>query len=265
MQRLIFDTHAHYTARAFNQTRQALLQGLPAQGVALVMDCGTDFASSMESLALAENYDWMYSAAGIHPQSLIQEDASTAVRFGGDWKAELAAIDPLYDLPKVKAVGEVGLDHHWPVPEDAQLALFEAQIRMALERDLPVIVHDREAHAETYALLKKYKPKGVLHAYSGSAEDAKWLCAQGMYIGFGGPVTFKNAHRPLVAAAAVPDDYLLVETDCPYMAPEPYRGKKSNSAMIKYTAAKLAEVRGQTTEALLAMTLQNGKRLFGIQ
>lgn len=264
MERLIFDTHAHYNQNAFRADRDALLASLPGEGVALVVNCGSDLATSRESLAYTEEYDWFYAAAGIHPQSLIEEDATTQTQFGGDWRAEMAAIAPLYDEKKVVAVGECGLDHHWPVPRDEQLLLFEAEIKIALERDLPIIVHDREAHAETYALLKKYKPKGVLHAFSGSAEDVKWLCKQGMYIGFTGVVTFKNAHKPLEAAAAVPDEYLLLETDCPYMAPEPYRGKRSHSGMIRYSAEKIAALRGVEPEALLTMTLANGKRLFGI-
>ena len=157
----------------------------------------------------------------------------------------MRAIEPLYSDKKVVAVGECGLDHHWPVPREAQLELFEAEIRNAKEHSLPIIVHDREAHEETYALLKKHKPKGVLHAYSGSADDVAWLC-------------------PLEAAAAVPDEFLLLETDCPYMAPEPFRGKKSNSAMIWQTAAKIAEVRGVETEALLKMCMENARRLFDI-
>jgi TatD DNase family protein len=264
MERLIFDTHAHYTSGAFNQNRTELLNSLPGAGVALVVDCGTDLARSRASLALAEQYPWFYTAAGIHPESIIEDDASTNTQFGGDWAAEMRAIEPLYETPTVVAVGECGLDHHWPVPEDAQLALFEAEIKCAMEHDLPIIVHDREAHAEVYALLKKYKPKGVLHAYSGSAEDVKWLCAQGMYIGFTGVVTFKNARRPLETCAVVPPEYLLLETDCPYMAPEPFRGKKSNSGMIAHTAARVAEERGVETEDLLRQTSQNGKRLFGI-
>lgn len=264
MERLIFDTHAHYTARAFHKDRAGLLAGLPARGVALVVDCATDYASAQESLALAKQYDWMYCAVGIHPESLIEDDASTQTQFGGDWRAELAALRPLYADAKVVAVGECGLDHHWPVPREEQLALFEAELQTARELDLPIIVHDREAHAEVYELLRRYKPRGVLHAYSGSAEDVHWLCAQGMYIGLGGPVTFKNARRPLEAAAAVPDEYLVLETDCPYMAPEPFRGKRCDSGMIAYTAAKIAELRGQSPEALLAMTLANGRRLFGL-
>lgn len=265
MQPLIFDTHAHYTSGAFNQNRAQLLQSLPQAGVALVVDCGTDLASSRASLALAEQWPWLYTAAGIHPESLIEEDASTNAEFDGDWKREMKEIEPLYQHPKVVAVGECGLDHHWPVPKDQQLELFEAEIRTAMEHSLPIIVHDREAHAETYALLKKYRPKGVLHSYSGSAEDVKWLTAQGMFIGFTGVVTFKNARRPLEAAAVVPPEYLLLETDCPYMAPEPFRGRKSNSGMIVHTAGKIAEARGVPAEDLLRQTLENGRRLFGIE
>jgi TatD DNase family protein len=264
MGRLIFDTHAHYTLEAFNPNRAELLQNLPAQGVALIVNCGADMESSGQSLALARQYACVYAAAGIHPTSLIEDDASTVLRFKGDWRAEMRAMEPLYDDAKTVAVGEVGLDYHWPVPRDAQLELFEAEIRFAMERELPLIIHDREAHAEIYAFLKKYRPKGVLHAFSGTEEDVQWLCGQGLYIGFGGAVTFKNAHRSLRAAAAVPMEYLLLETDCPYMAPEPFRGKQSHSGMVQYTAAKIAEARGTDTEPLLAATLANGKRLFGI-
>ncbi len=264
MTRNIFDTHTHYTSKSFNKNREELLQSLPSKGVALVLDCGTDHATSLQSIALAERYDYIYAAAGIHPQSLIEERSSTTLKFKGNWRAEMDAIAPLYSHPKVVAVGEVGLDHHWPVPKDAQLELFEHSIRTSLELDMPLVIHDREAHAETYALLKKYKPKGVLHTYSGSADDVAWLCRQGLYISFPGVVTFKNAQRPLAAAAAVPSEYLLLETDCPYMAPEPLRGKQSNSAMIIHIAEKIAAVRGTTTQDLLQLTLENGKRLFGI-
>lgn len=264
MQPLIFDTHAHYFSRAFRHNRDQLMAELPKKGVALVLECGTDYKTTQKSIELAEKYSYVYAAAGIHPESLIEEDASTRQRFGGDWRAEIEALKPLYSHPKVVAVGEVGLDHHWPVPKDAQLEMFEAFIRLALELDMPLSMHDREAHAETYALLKKYKPKGVLHAFSGSVEDMRWLVAQGIHIGLGGPVTYKNGRRPQEVAAAVPLDHLLLETDCPYMTPEPFRGKKNNSALISYTAEKIAELRGLPVETVLTATLENGKRLFGI-
>lgn len=264
MEKRIFDTHAHYTSTAFDENRMELLESLPEKGVAHVVDCGTDMDTSVASLALAEKFDWFYTAAGIHPQSLIEEDASTLYRYKGDWRAEMREIAPLYENAKVVAVGECGLDHYWPVPREEQLLLFEAELKAALEYDLPIIVHDREAHAEVYALLKKYKPKGVVHSYSGSVDDMQWIVRQGMYVGFTGVVTFKNARKPLEVAAAVPKEFLLLETDCPYMAPVPLRGKKSDSSMIIHTAEKIAEARGVQTETLLLQTLENGKRLFGI-
>ena len=176
----------------------------------------------------------------------------------------MAAIRPLYDHPKVVAVGECGLDYHWPIPKEEQIALFEAEIRLSLELDLPIIVHDREAHADTYALLRRYRPKGVVHCYSGSAEDVRWLTAQGLYIGFGGVTTFKNARKVLEAAAAVPPDKLLIETDAPYMAPVPFRGKRNDSALLCHVADTLAALRQVTPQQLLDQTLTNGCRLFGI-
>lgn len=260
----IFDTHAHYTSHQFDNDCTALLQSLPQAGVVGVVDCGTDYDSTQRSIALAEQFPFVYTAAGIHPESIIEEDASTNFRFGGDWKAEMQAIRPLYEHPKVVAVGETGLDYHWPVPKDAQLEMFEEHLKTALELDLPIIVHDREAHADTYALLAKYRPKGVVHCYSGSAEDALTLVKQGMYIGFTGACTFKGAKRAVKAIAAIPLEHLLLETDCPYMAPEPVRGRRSDSSLIVHTAAKIAEIKGITTQEVLQATAQNASRLFGI-
>lgn len=260
----IFDTHAHYLSSRFDTDRDELLSALPGQGVGLIVDCATDYAGSLAEIKLAEQYDFIYAAVGIHPESLIEEDASTRTRFGGDFSAELAAIRPLYEHKKVVAVGECGLDYYWPIPKDVQLALFEAGIKTALELDLPIIVHDREAHADTYALLKKYRPKGVVHCYSGSADDARWLTRQGLFIGFGGVTTFKNARKTLEAAVVVPPELLVLETDCPYMAPVPFRGQRCDSSMIRFVAEALAPLRGTDTESLLALTFQNGKRLFGL-
>ena len=164
----IFDTHAHYTSRQFSADREAVLASLPAQGVVGVCEQSTHSGTAAQALALARRYDWMVCAVGIHPESLIEEDSATRTVYGGDWHAELKAMEPLFADPKTVAVGECGLDHHWPIPAEEQYALFEAQIRLALELDKPIVVHDREAHAEVYELLKKYKPKGVLHCYSGS-------------------------------------------------------------------------------------------------
>ncbi|WP_270912935.1 TatD family hydrolase [Allofournierella sp. CML151] len=260
----IFDTHAHYTSHQFDDDRHTLLGELPGRGVVGVVDCGTDYDSSRACLALAEQYPYMYAALGIHPESIIEEDASTNTRFGGDWAAELAAIRPLFDHPKAVAVGECGLDYHWPIPKEAQLALFEAHLKLALELDKPIIVHDRQAHADVYALLKQYKPKGVVHCFSGSAEDALILAQQGMYIGFGGALTFKGAKRAVKAAAALPLERILLETDCPYMAPEPCRGRRCDSGLIAHTGKFLAEVRGVAPDVIFAATTENAKRLFGV-
>ena len=198
----IFDTHAHYSAHAFDTDRYALLDSLPEKGVVGVCEQATHSGDAPRVMELAHRYPWVYAAIGIHPESLLAPEdcgaegpAPTVSVFGGDWAAEMKALAPYYDDPKVVAVGECGLDYHWPVPKDAQLALFEAELRLALELDKPIIVHDRSAHADVYALLKKYRPKGIVHCYSGSAEDAEWLAAQGLYFGFGGACTFKGAKR----------------------------------------------------------------------
>lgn len=261
---MIFDTHAHYTSRRFDGHRDAVLDSLPAQGVAGVVECGVDLDTSRAALALSHTRDWIFAAAGIHPESLIDTDASTVRTFGGDWRAEMRALEPLYEDARCVAVGEIGLDHHWPVPADEQLALFEAQLRCARERGLPVLVHDREAHAETYALLKKYRPRGILHAYSGSAEDAVWIARQGMLLGFGGALTFKNARRAAKTVQALPLGAIVLETDCPYMAPEPFRGRECRSDMIAYTAAQVAGIKSVSAEEVLRVTEQNARALFSL-
>lgn len=229
-----------------------------------VVDCATDYDSALQSLALGMRWPWLYTAAGIHPESLIEEDASTRTRFGGDWRAELAALRRLYANPRVVAVGEIGLDYHWPVPKEEQRALFEEELKTALELDKPVVVHDREAHGDTYALLAQYRPRGVVHCYSGSAEDALTLAKQGMFIGFGGACTFKGTKRAAGAIEALPIEHILLETDCPYMAPEPFRGRRCDSSLIPYTAARIAELKGLAPEEVLRITAENAARLFGI-
>ena len=162
------------------------------------------------------------------------------------------------------AVGEIGLDHHWPVPREEQYALFEAQLQLARELDLPVSVHDREAHAEMYDLLRKYKPRGALHCYSGSADDAAWLVEQGMYLGFGGAVTYKGAKRAAKVLAAIPHDRALLETDCPYMAPEPVRGTRNDSRNIAHVAAYIGTIWDMDAQAVLDQTAENARRCFGL-
>lgn len=260
----IFDTHAHYTSRQFDADRDAVMRALPENGVVGVLECATHSGDAAGVLALAHRYPFVHAALGIHPESLGEQDAPTVAVYHGDWRAELAALRPMFDDPAVAAVGEIGLDHHWPLPAREQYDLFEAQLRLAAELDLPVSVHDREAHAETYELLKKYKPRGVLHCYSGSAEDAAWLVAQGMCLGFGGAVTYKGAKRAAKVLASIPQDAAVLETDCPYMAPTPVRGTRNDSRNIAYVAEYIGQLWDMPAQQVLTLTAANARRVFGV-
>lgn len=255
MYKHIFDTHAHYDDFKFDEDREAVLSELTENGVELVINCGCDLKSCKKSIDICDSFDYFYCALGIHPSEISDESES-----------ELEEIKKLCDYKKCVAVGEIGLDYHYDfVPRDRQLVFFEKQLQFAVERDLPVIVHDREAHEDTMTLLKKYKPRGVLHCFSGSVEMAKEIVRLGMYIGLGGAVTFKNARKPLEVAEYLPEDRLLLETDCPYMAPVPNRGKRCTSDMISFTAEKIAEVRKTDTQQLIDQTMLNSKTLFNIK
>lgn len=252
---MIFDSHAHYDSERFDADREDLLTNrLPAQGVKRIVNCGSDLPSSEFSLKLAETYDYVYAAAGIHPHEVaaLPEDANQ----------QLTA---LLTHPKCVAVGEIGLDYHYDFsPRDKQKCWFERQIELAQQVHLPIIVHDREAHADTMALLRAYKPAGVVHCFSGSVEMAKEVLNLGLYIGLGGAVTFKNAKTPVEVAKYLPLDRLLLETDCPYMTPVPYRGQRCDSSMIAFTAKRIAEIKGIAAETVLTAAAENAGRLFGI-
>lgn len=260
----IFDTHAHYSSRQFDADRAALLKALPEGGVVGVLECATHSGDAARVLELAHAAPYIHAAIGIHPESLIEEDAATVAVYHGDWRAELAAMRPMFEDKAVVAVGEIGLDHHWPVPRQEQYALFEAQLQLAKELNLPVSVHDREAHAEMYELLRKYKPRGALHCYSGSAEDAVWLVEQGLYLGFGGAVTYKGAKRAAKVLAAIPHDRALLETDCPYMAPEPVRGTRNDSRNIAHVAAYIGTIWDMDAQTVLDVTAENARTCFGV-
>jgi len=252
----IFDSHAHYDDKAFEHDRTDVLASLPANGVCGVINCGCDAASSRASLELAARFPHVYAACGVHPH----ECASF-----GDVSTLLDKFTLMWAHEKCVAVGEIGLDYHYDFsPRELQKSFFEAQIRLSLELDLPVIVHDREAHEDTFAVLKKYRPRGVLHCFSGGAELAREALALGMYIGLGGAVTFSGAKKPLLVAACVPDDRLLIETDCPYMTPVPFRGRRNDSTLIPYAAERIAEVRGVSAQAVLDFTARNARGLFGV-
>lgn len=251
----IFDSHAHYNDEQFDIDRDSLLASLPEAGIVGIINCGTDVVSSLDSLAMAEKYPFVYAACGYHPES--------ALEFTDD---NLAEIEKMLSHEKCVAVGEIGLEYHYDfVPKDVQKYVFEKHLELAVKYDMPVIVHDREAHADTMELLKKYRPKGVLHCYSGSAEMAKEVLKMGMYIGLGGAVTFKNAVKPVEVAGMIPLDRLLLETDCPYMAPVPMRGKRNNSAYIEYVAEKIADIKNVFAQELLDITAENTRKLFNIQ
>ena len=250
----IIDTHAHYDDEQFAPDRAELLTALPEQGVSRVISCGCDVESSLFNRELCRQYGYIFFAAGLHPENLE-----------GCTQKDLDEIEAILTDEKCVAVGEIGLDYHWmSSTKEKQRAFFEAQLELANRLGLPVIVHDREAHADTLELLQKYKPRGVVHCFSGSVEMAREVLKLGMYIGLGGAVTFKNAVKPVEVAAMVPDDRLLVETDAPYMTPVPFRGKRCDSRHIAYTAERLAGIRGVDTQDLLDKTCQNAKDLFGI-
>lgn len=250
----IFDTHAHYDDQKFDADRDELLAGLPQKGVCAVVNAASDLASSVKGIELTERWPYLYCAVGIHPHEAdsFQE-------------GDLAKLEQWSHLGKVVAIGEIGLDYHYDFsPRDVQRAVFEAQTRLACDLGLPVIIHDREAHADTMDVLRKYRPRGIVHCFSGSAEMAREVVKLGMYVAFGGAITFKNARRAVEAAAVVPDDRLLVETDCPYMAPEPLRGRRCDSSMIAYVAERLAAIRGICAQTLLDQTCANARAIYNL-
>lgn len=250
----IFDSHAHYDDKSFDIDRETVLASLPEAGISGLINCGTDIKSSVQSIKLAEKYPFVYAACGIHP-----EEADKAEKDGYE------KLEKLLSHEKCVAVGEIGLDYHYgDIPRETQLEVFEKQLAIAVKLGMPVIIHDREAHADTLELLKKYKPKGVMHCFSGSAEMMHEIVKLGMYIGLGGAVTFKNAVKPIAVAEQVPSDRLLVETDCPYMSPVPMRGKRNNSSFIAYTAEKIAEIRNTSAQEILNITARNAENLFKI-
>ena len=255
--KMIFDTHAHYDDEVFDGDRQALLESMPEKGVGYIVDVGASMESCQRVLALAEKYSFVYGAIGIHPsetENLKEEDMQ--------WLKEKAA------NPKVAAIGEIGLDYYWPEPDRAvQRKWFERQLLLAREVNLPVIVHSRDAAGDTLDILKgweKDKTRGVIHCFSYTKETAREYLNMDYYFGIGGVLTFKNARKLLEAAEYIPLNRILLETDCPYLAPEPYRGKRNQSPYIDFVAERLAQIKKITKEEVLEKTLQNGLEFYGI-
>ena len=253
---MLFDTHAHMDDRAFNEDREVLLARLPEQGIGLLMNPGCSLASSRDAVALAARYDYIYAAVGSHP------DAANEIT--------PAVLDEYRMLckqnPKVRAIGEIGLDYHYEdVPRQRQQEAFRAQMGLAAELTLPVIVHEREAHEDGMRIVEEFPSvKGVFHCYSGSAEMAKWLVSRGWYIGFTGVLTFKNARKAVETAASIPLDRIVLETDCPYMSPEPFRGRRNDPGRLYRMAEALAQIRDLPVEKIHEITMENGKRLYRI-
>ncbi len=252
----IFDSHAHYDSEQFDADREPLLSNaLPQKGVVGVINMGSDLPGCLATLDLCKRFDYVYGAVGIHPEC--------AKDLPDGW---LGQVEGWLGQEKIVAVGEIGLDYHWldACPKERQQEVFEAQLQLANRLGLPVVVHDREAHADTLDFLRRARPKGVVHCFSGSLETAREVLSLGMYIGLGGVVTFKNARHAVDVAREIPLERLLLETDAPYMAPVPFRGMRNDSSLIRYVIQRVAEIRGVGPEAVAGAALSNTKKLFSI-
>ncbi len=255
---MLFDTHAHYDDARFDEDRDALLSSMPANNVGLILNPGCDVDTSRKAVGYAQKYPFVYAAVGIHPENIDE-----------NWNNDLAVIKELAQSePKVRAIGEIGLDYYWEKDERArarQQVVFARQMEMARELGKPVIVHDRDAHGDCMEITRRYPGvTGVYHCYAGSVEMARELLKLGYYLSFTGVITFKSARRAIEVIREVPIDRLMVETDSPYMAPEPYRGRRNSSLYVHRMAETIAEIKGMDAVEVERITTENGKRLFGI-
>ena len=252
----LFDTHAHYDDEQFDGDRDALLSAMPMSGVSLIVNASSSLVSSKAALALAEKYPFVYAALGVHPHDAGSMDGGT-----------VGALEALLRHPKAVAVGEIGLDYHYDhAPRDVQRQRFTEQLELAGRVRLPVVIHEREATKDVLDILCQYPDvTGVFHCFSGSWETAQLLLDKGWYLSFTGVVTYKNAKKSHEVIQNMPRDRLMIETDCPYLAPEPMRGRRNSSLNLRYTAEKVAELLGLSPEETAALTMENGKRFFGIK
>ena len=253
---MLFDTHAHLDDRAFAEDRNTLLAGLPGRGIGLVMNPGCSLESSRNVCELTKQYDYLYGAVGSHPDAADEVNEAVLEEYRG----------LVRENPKIKAIGEIGLDYYYDdIPREIQLSAFRAQMELARELELPVIVHERDAHEDGMKVVAEFpEVTGVFHCYSGSAEMAKWLVNRGWYIGFTGVLTFKNARKAVEVASTILLDRIVLETDCPYMSPEPFRGMRNDPGKLYRMAERLAELRGLSVEEIQGITMENGKRLYRI-
>lgn len=255
---MLFDTHAHYDDARFDEDRDALLSSMPENGVGLILNPGCDVQTSRKAVAYANQYPFVYAAVGIHPENIEEgwQDALTEIR-------KLAETEP-----RVRAIGEIGLDYYWEKDERArarQQVVFAHQMELARALDKPVIVHDRDAHADCLEIAQRFAGvRGVFHCFAGSVEMARTLLELGYFLSFTGVITFKNARRAVEVIRETPIERLMVETDAPYMAPEPYRGRRNSSLYVHRMAEAIAEIKGMDAAEVERITTENGKRLFGI-
>ena len=252
---MFIDTHAHYDSSKFDPDRDSVLSSMPANGVDIIIDPGCDYQSSLAAIELAEKYDFVYAAVGWQPEEWESWDMYSPARV-----RELAA------HPKCVAIGEIGLDYYWDKEhKELMYEMFVEQLELALELDKPVIIHDRDAHADCLSIVKRYPGlRGVFHCYSGSREMAEELLKLGWYLGFDGPITYKNARRALEVLEVTPLERILLETDSPYLPPVPYRGERNDSTKLVKIAEKVAEIKGLPLAEVAAATSGNARRLFGI-
>ena len=252
---MLFDTHAHLNDPAFDPDRDALIRALPEKGIGLVMNVGCCLDSSRDCVKMAETYPHIYASVGSHPDAAdeVNEEVLDEYRM-------------LCKHDKVKAIGEIGLDYYYEdIPRDIQQRAFRMQLELAKELDMPVIVHERDAHQDGLMIVKDFPTvTGVFHCYSGSAEMARQLVNMGWYIGFTGVLTFKNARKAVETASTISLERIVLETDCPFMAPEPFRGKRNDPGYLFRMAEKLADLRGISVEEVEAITTQNAKKLYHI-
>ena len=254
---MLFDTHAHLNAEQYNEDLEAVIDRAKSEGVSKIVVVGFDRPTIVKAMELAEEYSFIYAAVGWHPVDAIDmTDKDLA------WIEELAA------HPKVVALGEMGLDYHWDKsPKHIQKEVFRKQIALAKKVKLPIIIHNREATMDIVEILKEegaHEVGGIMHCFSGSIETAKECMEMNFYISFGGPVTFKNAKNVKEVAAAIPVERLLIETDCPYLTPHPFRGKRNEPGHVKLVAEELAILKGLSYEELANITMENAKKVFGI-
>lgn len=253
---MLFDTHAHYDDERFDEDRETLLNAMPEKGVGLIVNPGCDLPSSRMAVDMAQKYDFLYAAVGIHPENC------------GDFAPAMTdELRALIKAPKVVAIGEIGLDYYWAEnpPRELQQEVLRRQLALAQELHLPVIIHDRDAHADTLSIVREFpQVTGVFHCFAGSVEMAQALIKMGWMLSFNGAATFKNAKKAPEVIAAVPLEKLMIETDAPYLTPVPHRGERNDSSYVRFVAEKIAEIKGISAEEVEKATWENGKAFFGI-